>query len=157
MHYNSSFSSCTIITRPPLCTFPSHLLELPRLKTKSSVARRSVKFGEQELTGANKTQDWLNSINMDAIVISDDDEVVAPPADDVVAPPGGEVVAPPAAEGNDDELPDLDEHPLPPVIGKHRGKAITRARDYKEIWSSINRKLRSGDYKESGVRFLCSV
>ena len=46
-----------------------------------------------------------------------------------------------------------DKHPGPKTIKKSGawiGAQLT-------ILCSINRKLRSGDYKEIGVRFLCSV
>ncbi|KAI0237727.1 Histone-lysine N-methyltransferase SETDB1 [Lamellibrachia satsuma] len=67
----------------------------------------SVKCGvQEEISGANKTQDWLNSITCSAIVISDEEEDKAAS--------GAKVSV------NDDELPDLDEQPLPPVSGKPR-------------------------------------
>ena len=62
---------------------------------------------QEEISGANKTQDWLNSITCSAIVISDEEEDKAAS--------GAKVSV------NDDELPDLDEQPLPPVSGKPRG------------------------------------
>ncbi|KAK2184505.1 hypothetical protein NP493_262g01000 [Ridgeia piscesae] len=66
----------------------------------------SVKCGVQEISGANKTQDWLNSLSSSAIVISDEE--------------GDKGGSGGRAMVNDDELPDLDEQPLPPVSSKHK-------------------------------------
>ena len=67
-----------------------------------------MKCGVQEISGTNKTQDWLNSLSSSAIVISDEE------ADKGAS--GGRAMV------NDDELPDLDEQPLPPVSSKHKGR-----------------------------------